>query len=90
MLWLRWYITHSEPVSVITTSTRVKISASMFQPPSRLGVHVQEVDHVDDDLHGREAHDDEGRDARACSSTLPITSQNGIAVRITDSTKPVR
>jgi len=36
MLWLRWYITHNEPASVITTSTSVKIRASIDQPPSTL------------------------------------------------------
>ena len=36
MLVFRWYITHSEPVSVMTTSTSVNISDSMFQPPSDL------------------------------------------------------
>ena len=36
MLWFMWYITHSEPVSVITTITTVKISAIMVQPPSDL------------------------------------------------------
>ncbi|MCY1236142.1 hypothetical protein D9M72_487850 [compost metagenome] len=36
MLLFRWNITHSEPVSVITTSTSVNISDSMFQPPSDL------------------------------------------------------
>jgi hypothetical protein len=36
MLVFMWYMTHSEPASVMTTSTSVKISASMFQPPSDL------------------------------------------------------
>ena len=33
MLLFMWNITHSDPLRVITTSTMVKISASMFQPP---------------------------------------------------------
>ena len=37
MLGLRWSITHSEPVRVMTTRTKVKISASMVQPPSDFG-----------------------------------------------------
>ena len=32
MLLLRWFITHSEPDSAITTMTMVKISAIMLQP----------------------------------------------------------
>src|SRR4029077_1388604 len=34
MLVLRWYITHMDPLSVMTTSTRVKISDIHVQPPS--------------------------------------------------------
>ena len=34
MFWFRWYITHNDPASVITTSTIVKISARKVQPPS--------------------------------------------------------
>ena len=34
MLWLRWYMTHTEPASMITTSVMVKISAMKVQPPS--------------------------------------------------------
>ena len=34
MLLLRWYITHSEPASMITTMTTVKISAIIDHPPS--------------------------------------------------------
>ena len=34
MFWLRWYMTQIEPLSVMTTSTSVKISASIDQPPS--------------------------------------------------------
>ena len=46
-------MTQSDPASVITTMTMVKINAIIVQPPSALGVHVQEVDHVHDDLdHG--------------------------------------
>src|SRR3954453_13741153 len=36
MLLLRWFITHSEPDSAITTMTMVKISAIMLQPFSDL------------------------------------------------------
>lgn len=36
MLWLRWYITHSEPDSAITTRITVKISAITVQPFSAL------------------------------------------------------
>jgi hypothetical protein len=36
MLVFMWYMTQSEPASVMTTSTIVKISASMFQPLSDL------------------------------------------------------
>ena len=38
MLLLRWYITHNDPVSVIPTMTRVKIRASIVQPPSDFGL----------------------------------------------------
>lgn len=38
MLLLRWFITHSEPDSAITTITMVKISAIMLQPFSDLGL----------------------------------------------------
>ena len=41
ILEFRWNITHSVPVSVITTSTSVKISASMFQPPSDLALRCR-------------------------------------------------
>ncbi len=34
MFELRWNMTQMEPDKVMTTSTSVKISASMFQPPS--------------------------------------------------------
>ena len=37
MLLLRWFITHSEPDSAITTITMVKISAIIVQPPSDCG-----------------------------------------------------
>ena len=33
MFVFRWYITHSEPESVMITRIRVKISASSVQPP---------------------------------------------------------
>lgn len=36
MLAFMWYMTQSDPASVMTTSTIVKISASMFQPLSDL------------------------------------------------------
>ncbi len=36
MLLLRWFMTHSEPDSAITTMTMVKISAIMLQPFSDL------------------------------------------------------
>ncbi len=36
MLAFMWYMTQSEPASVMTTSTMVKISASMFHPLSDL------------------------------------------------------
>jgi hypothetical protein len=36
MLVFKWYITQIEPLSVITTSTMVKISANMDHPPSTL------------------------------------------------------
>ncbi len=48
-------MTHSEPASAITTMTTVKISAIMRPAALRRRVHVQEVDHVHDDLHRREA-----------------------------------
>ena len=35
-------------------------------------------------------HDDERRQQPGSRARLPITSQNGMAVRMTDSTKPVR
>ena len=38
MLVFRWYITHSEPHSVMTTSTSVKISDIHVQPPSAFDV----------------------------------------------------
>ena len=38
MLLLRWFMTHSEPDSAITTMTMVKISAIMLQPFSDLGL----------------------------------------------------
>jgi len=38
MLLFRWFITHSEPDSAITTITMVKISAIMLQPFSDLGL----------------------------------------------------
>ena len=38
MLLLRWFITHSEPDSAITTMTMVKISAIMLQPFSDFGL----------------------------------------------------
>ena len=38
MLVLRWYITHMDPLSVMTTSTRVKISDIHVQPPSAFEV----------------------------------------------------
>ena len=38
MLLLRWFITHSEPDSAITTMTMVKINAIMLQPFSDLGL----------------------------------------------------
>ena len=36
MLWLRWYITHSEPDSTMPTRISVNASARKFQPPSDL------------------------------------------------------
>ena len=36
MLVSRWYMTHRVPTSEITTMIRVKITASMTQPPSDL------------------------------------------------------
>ena len=89
MLWFRWYMTQSEPLSVMTTQHEREDQRQHGPAAFGLRVHVQEVDHVHDDLHGGEAEDDEGRDGWSLSNTLPITSQNGIAVRITDSTKPV-
>src|SRR6202048_2184709 len=36
ILWFRWYMTHSEPLSAITTSMMVKSSANSVHPPSAL------------------------------------------------------
>ena len=89
MLVFMWYMTQIEPVSVMTTSDDGEDQRQHRPAAFRLGVHVQEVDHVHDHLHRGEAQDDERRDA-GLASTLPITSQNGMAVRITDSMKPSR
>ena len=87
MLVLRWYITHSEPISVIATTTRVKISAIIVHPPSELGLMCRKNTMW----------------TTICTTAKPITSsavvvlsgmkpvitsQKGTAVRITDSRKP--
>ncbi len=88
MLWLRWNITHNEPLSVMTTSTSVKISASMVQPPSDLAFMCRKYTMCTTICTAAMP-----RMTKAVvfdlANTLPITIQNGIAVRITDSTKPV-
>ena len=38
VLVFRWYIIHSDPLSVMTTSTSVKISDIHAQPPSAFEV----------------------------------------------------
>ena len=43
----------SEPASVMTTRTMVKISRQQQPAALGLGRHVQEVDHVHEDLHER-------------------------------------
>ena len=88
MLWFRWYITHNEPLSVITTSTTVKISASMVQPFSDFAFMCRKYTMCTTICTAAKP-----RITMAVtldfSNTLPMTSQNGMAVRITDSTKPV-
>lgn len=62
MLALRWYITQSEPDSMITTTMMVKSSAVIVQPPSAFG-EMEEIDHVDDDLDHGKCHDRGSGDA---------------------------
>ena len=88
MLLFRLIITHREPARVMNTSTRVKINASMFQPPSEWKFMCRK-----NTMWTKICTTMKDRITSAVvvelSNTLPITTQNGITVRITASTKPV-
>lgn len=64
MFRLRWNTIQSEPASVITTRMMVKTVESSSHPLG-LGGHVQEIDHVDEDLHQGADQHDRGGIARA-------------------------
>ena len=81
---------HSEPVSAIDQDQREDQRHHVSSRPPTLRVHVQEIDHVHDDLRHGEHRDRRIAVAILLSSTPVITSQNGIAVRTTERPKPVR
>ena len=81
-------MTQIEPLSMITTSMMVKISASMFQPPSarvfmcRKKIMCTTICTAASARTTIAVVDDR-------SNTLPMTSQNGTAVSSTANRNPV-
>ncbi len=75
MLVLRWCMTHNEPLSTITTSTSGEDQRQRVPAALGLRVHVQEVDHVHDDLHDGEGQQDQHQQRRGLAPTPPITSR---------------
>ena len=81
-------MTQIEPLSMITTSMTVKISASIDQPPSALVFMCRKYTMCTTICTAASARITSAV-VLDLSNTLPITSQNGIAVNMTARMKPV-
>ncbi len=90
MLVLRWYITHNEPHQRDHHHDQGEDQRHHGPAAFGAGVHVQEVHHVDDDLGDRKRHDRSAAVGLVAPIAPVMTSQNGIAVRMTDRPKPIR
>src|SRR5690606_30708113 len=87
ILVLRWCITHSEPASMIPTTMIVKTSEVSDQPPSAFGVMWRKK--IMWTTICTTAKPMMIAPVAAALSGIVITSQKGMAVRITDRTKPI-
>ena len=83
-----WYMTHTEPTRVTTTRVRVKARARKVQPPSDF-VFMCRKQIMWTTICTAASAMMTMLVLSVSFRTLPITSQNGIAVRTTDRTKPV-